>query len=155
MAKQSVKVLVEAGKATPGPPLGPALGALGVNVGQVVSEINKKTAHLEGMTVPVIVTVDTKTKKFEIEVGLPPVSALIKKELGIEKGSKMACKEPVGDISLEKVIEIARGRIRSEEELEGMVKQVLGTCLSMGVTVEGRNPKEVQRDIEEGRIKVR
>jgi large subunit ribosomal protein L11 len=156
MAKQSVKVLVEAGKATPGPPLGPALGVLGVNVAQVVAKINEKTAHLEGMKVPVTVIVDTKTKQFEIEVGLPPVSVIIKKELGLEKGSKTAGKEIVGDLPFEKVVKIAKERLGSTlaRDLTKAVKEVLGTCVSMGVTVEGKDPREIQREIEEGKRKV-
>jgi large subunit ribosomal protein L11 len=153
MAKQSVKVLVEGGKATPGPPLGPALGVLGVNVAQVVQKINELTSHLGGLKVPVIVTVDTKTKQFELQVGLPPVSVMIKKELGLEKGSKTAGKETVGDLPFEKVVEIAKGRVGAmlAKDLKKAVKEVLGTCLSMGVTVDGKDPREVQREVEEGR----
>ncbi|HDJ50955.1 MAG TPA: 50S ribosomal protein L11, partial [Thermoprotei archaeon] len=84
MPKQVIEVLVEGGKATPGPPLGPALGPLGVNVAQVVKAINEATKEFEGMKVPVKVIVDVATRQFEIEVGLPPTSALILKELGIE-----------------------------------------------------------------------
>jgi len=87
MAKQVVETMVEGGKATAAPPLGPALGPTGVNIGLVVAEINKKTADMKGMQVPVKVTVDTATKSFDIEIGTPPASALIKKEAGIEKGS--------------------------------------------------------------------
>ncbi len=153
MAKQSVKVLVEGGKATPGPPLGPALGVLGVNVAKVVEKINERTSHLQGLKVPVTVTVDTKTKQFEVEVGLPPVSVMIKKELGLEKGSKTAGKETAGDLSFEKVVEIAKGRLGAmlARDLKKAVKEVLGTCLSMGVTVDGKDPREVQREVEEGK----
>ena len=79
---ETIEVLVEGGKASAGPPLGPALGPLGVNVMQVVNAINEKTKHFDGMKVPVKVIVDPKTKGFEIEVGTPPVTALILKELG-------------------------------------------------------------------------
>ncbi|MEK6939213.1 MAG: 50S ribosomal protein L11, partial [Nanoarchaeota archaeon] len=84
MVKQVVETMVEGGKATAAPPLGPALGPTGLNIGQVVMEINKKTADLKGMQVPVKVIVDTDTKTFTIEIGTPPASALIKKEAGIE-----------------------------------------------------------------------
>ncbi len=88
MAKETVEALVEGGKATAAPPLGPALGPKGVNIGQVVAEINKKTESFKGMQVPVKVIIDPDTKEFEITVGTPPASSLIKKETGIEKGKK-------------------------------------------------------------------
>ena len=87
MAKDTVEVLIEGGSATPGPPLGPALGPLGINMMQVVEEINKKSADFAGMKVPVIVSVDRDTKEFEIEIGTPPTTSLIMEELGIEKAS--------------------------------------------------------------------
>ncbi|HLC97711.1 MAG TPA: 50S ribosomal protein L11, partial [Candidatus Nanoarchaeia archaeon] len=87
MVLQTVEIMVEGGKATAAPPLGPALGPTGVNIGQVVMEINKKTADLKGMQVPVKVTVNTETKEFSIVIGTPPAAALIKKEAGIEKGA--------------------------------------------------------------------
>ena len=80
MASQTVEALVEGGKASAAPPLGPALGPLGVNIGQVISAINQKTDSFKGMQVPIKVIVDTSTKKFEITVGTPPAAALIKKE---------------------------------------------------------------------------
>ena len=83
MAKQTVETLIQGGKATAAPPLGPALGPTGVNIGQVVAEINKKTADMAGMQVPVKVTIDSETKAFTIEIGTPPAAALIQKEAGI------------------------------------------------------------------------
>ncbi len=147
--KTRIKLLVEGGKASPGPPLGPALGPLGVNVGQVVQRINQATSKFSGMKVPVILTVDRKTKEFQVEVGSPPVSVLVKKELGIEKGAKTAGKEAVGNLSLSQVVKIAREK--GGKNLKSKVKEVLGTCKSMGVTVEGKDPREVQREIEEGK----
>ena len=82
---QTVDALVEGGKASAAPPLGPALGPLGVNIGQVVAEINKKTADFKGMQVPVKVIIDTDTKEFEIKIGTPPAAELIKQEAGIKK----------------------------------------------------------------------
>jgi large subunit ribosomal protein L11 len=147
--KARIKLLVEGGKANPGPPLGPALGPLGVNVGQVVQKINQETARFSGMKVPVILTVDRKTKEFQIEVGSPPVSVLVKKELGLEKGAKTPGKETVGNLSLPQVVQIAREK--GGKDLKRKVKEVLGTCKSMGVTVEGKDPREIQREIEEGK----
>jgi large subunit ribosomal protein L11 len=148
-----IKVLVDGGSASAGPPLGPALGPLGVNVGQVVAKINQETAPFAGMKVPVTVIVDPKTKKFEIEVGSPPVSALIKKELGLEKGAKTAGSEVVGNLSLAHVAKIAKLKITGSfaRSLKVAVKEVLGTCVSSGITVDGKDPREVQREIDEGK----
>ncbi len=153
---QVVEVLVEGGKATPGPPLGPALGPLGLNVAQVVKDINEKTKAFAGMQVPVKVIVDPATKKYEIEVGTPPTTALIKKELGIEKGSSDARGTKVGDLTMDQVVRIARMKRENSisYDLKGVVLEVLGTCVSMGVTVEGKDPREIQKLIKDGSIAV-
>ena len=152
MPKETVEVLIEGGKATAAPPIGPALGPLGVNVGQVVSEINKKTAEFKGMQVPVKIIVDTDTKEFEIKIGTPPASALIKKEAKIEKGASNP-KEKVGELTLEQVIKIAK--MKSDDlggkTLKDNVKQILGTCNSMGVFVNGKRAKEVIDEINQGK----
>jgi len=146
--KQVIEVLVPGGKATPGPPLGPALGPLGVPVPKIIQAINEKTKDFEGMQVPVKVIVDPATKEFEIEVGIPPVSALIKKELGIEKGTKDG--SAVGNLTLEQVIKIARMKRAQSlaKELKGVVKEVIGTCVSMGVTIEGKPAKEFIKEVD-------
>ena len=148
MKKQTVEALVDGGKATAGPPLGPALGPLGLNLNQVISSINEKTKDFDGMKVPIKLIVDPETKDFEVKVGTPPVSALIKKELGIEKGAQTA-EDEVGDLTLEQVAKIAR--IKMENMLsyteKAAMKEVLGTCVSLGVTVEGKSPKEVQKEL--------
>jgi len=151
--KATIKALVDGGKATPGPPLGPALGPLGVNIGQIVAKINEKTAAFEGMKVPVKIIIDKKTKQFDIEVGSPPVSALIRKELGLEKGAKTAGKEVVGNLTLGQAVELAKLKLGATmaKGLKTAVKEVLGTCVSMGVTVDGRDAREVQREIDEGK----
>lgn len=87
---EKLELLVDGGAATPGPPLGPALGPLGVNVVQVVGKINEKTKEFKGMKVPVKILIDTTSKEFTVEVGTPPASALIIKEAGIGKGSGKA-----------------------------------------------------------------
>jgi large subunit ribosomal protein L11 len=152
MAKEVVEVLVTGGRATAGPPLGPAIGPLGVNVMQVVNEINEKTKDYEGMQVPVKVIVDTETRKFEIEIGIPPTTALIKKELGIETAAHEPRHEIVGNLTLDQVIKIAKMKMDAmlSYTLKNAVKEVLGTCGSMGVTVEGKDPKEVQKEIDAG-----
>lgn len=148
-----VKALVEGGKASAGPPLGPSLGPFGVNVAQVVAKINEKTAQFAGMKVPVTIIIDPATKKFEVEVGSPPTSALIKKELGREAGAKTPGSETVGDLPLQKVVGVAKAKMGGSlaKTLKAAVKEVLGTCVSMGVTVDGKDPREVQREIDEGK----
>lgn len=152
MPKEKVEVMVEGGKATAAPPLGPALGPLGVPIPKVIDEINRKTKDLGGMKVPVTVIVDTVTKDFEIKVGSPPVSALIKKELGIEKGSSEAGKVRVGDLSEEQAKKIASAKFGSDEDC--YVSQVKGAARSMGVTVgEGELSEEEKKAAEEARKK--
>ncbi|HHI00826.1 50S ribosomal protein L11 [Thermococcus aggregans] len=150
--KQIVEVLVEGGKATPGPPLGPAIGPLGLNVKQVVDRINEATKDFAGMQVPVKIIVDPVTRQFEIEVGTPPVSQLIKKELGLEKGSSEPTRNIVGNLTMEQVIKIAKAKKQQmlAADLKAAAKEVIGTALSMGVTVEGKDPREVQKEIDEG-----
>ncbi len=155
MPVQVVEVLVTGGKATPGPPLGPAIGPLGLNVKQVVDEINRKTKDFEGLAVPVKIIVK-EDRSFEIEVGVPPVSALVKRELGIEKGAHKPKHEVVGNLTMEQVIKIAKMKKQQmlSYSLKAAVKEVLGTCVSMGVTVEGRHPKEIIEEINEGKIEI-
>ncbi len=133
MGKETIELLVEGGKATAAPPLGPTLAPLKVNVGEVVAEINKKTGDMAGMKVPVKVTVDTDTKKFEISVGTPPVTALIKKELGLGKGSSEAGIARVGDLKEEQVKKIARIKFGSEDKR--YTEMIKGTARSMGISV--------------------
>lgn len=147
-----VEVLVPGGKATAGPPLGPALGPLGINVKAVIDEINKKTGTFNGMQVPVKVVVDDK-KQFTVSVGVPPTSALIKKEAGIEKGSKEPNAIVAGNLPFEAAVRIARMKIDGmlSYELKTAVKEVVGTCVSIGVTVDGKRPKDVLVAISEGK----
>jgi large subunit ribosomal protein L11 len=154
MAKQTVESLIEGGKATAAPPLGPALGPTGVNIGQVVAEINKKTADLKGMQVPVKVTVDDETKEFTIEIGTPPAAALIKKEAGISKGAGNPLTDKVADLKIEQIIKVAKMK---EDALLGndtkaMSKEIIGTCQSMGVLVEGMPAQEALKAIDEGKF---
>ncbi len=152
MGKQAIEALIEGGKATAAPPLGPALGPLGVNIGQVIAEINRKTMELAGMQVPVKVSVDTETKQFTIEIGTPPSSALIKKEAGIEKGASNPLAEKVADLMIEQIIKVAKMKEDSllGKNLKNKVKEVIGTCNSMGILVEGRPAREALRAVEAG-----
>ena len=154
MAKDQIEVLVEGGKATAAPPLGPALGPMGVNIGQVVMEINKKTGSFAGMQVPVKVIIDKETKTFEITVGTPPASGLIKKELSLEKASGKPKHEMVADILIEQVIKVAKMKETNTlgKGLKEKVKEIVGTCQSMGILVEGKPAQETLRDIEAGKF---
>jgi len=147
-----VEVLVPGGKATAGPPLGPSLGPLGINVKAVVDEINKKTASFNGMQVPVKIEVDAK-KNFTLTVGIPPTTALIKKEAGIEKGSKEPNAIVAGNLPFEAAVRIANMKLEGmlSYELKTAVREVVGTCVSVGVTIDGKKPKEVLKLIAEGK----
>ena len=148
-----VEALVNGGQATAGPPLGPALGPLGVNVLAIVNKINEVTQDFSGMKVPVKVSVNTDTKEFEVSVGTPTTSALLVSELGITKGSGVPNTEKVGDLTMEQVMKIARMK-RADvlgRDIKAAVKEVLGTGVSMGVTVLGKDPREIQKEIDEGK----
>ena len=151
--KKVVELLVSGGQATAGPPLGPALGPLGVNVMIIVNKINELTKDYAGMKVPVKVAVDLETKEFEVSVGTPTASALIVSELKIEKGSGTPSTAKVGNLNMEQVLRITK--IKHHEllakNLKVAAKEILGSCVSMGVTVDGKDPREVQREIDEGK----
>ena len=150
--KKVIDLLVNGGEANAGPPLGPALGPLGVNVVQIVNKINELTKDYSGMKVPVKVSVDTETKSFDITIGTPTTSALIVSELKIKKGSATPNTEKVGDLTINQILNIVKKK--SSELLarttKGAVNEVLGTCVSTGVTVEGKDPREIQKEINEG-----
>jgi len=145
-----VEALVPGGKASAGPPLGPALGPLGVNVAQVVAKINEQTKDLNGMQVPVKIKVKSRTE-FEIEVGTPPTSALILKEIGIEKGT--GDKSTVGNLTLEQVVKIANIKRKTllSKTLKNAAREVIGTAGSLGVTVDGLPSKEAQLVVANGK----
>ena len=151
---EKIEALVEGGKASAGPPLGPALGPLGVNIMQIINTINDKTKQFSGMKVPVKVIIDPKTKDFEIQVGTPPASSLILKELNLEKGSGSAGTHKVGNITVDQAIKVAKMKQDNllGKELKQKTKEVIGTCVSLGVTVEGKKPQEIQKAIDEGKF---
>ncbi|MGC8652085.1 MAG: 50S ribosomal protein L11 [Candidatus Micrarchaeia archaeon] len=155
MGEVTINGLIEGGKATGGPPFGPALGPLGVNIGAIVAEINKKTEQFSGIKIPVKVVVDTETKQFKVEIGAPPTSALILKELGAQNGAK-GKDETIGNLTLDQVKKIASSK---EASLYGKtaadrVKQVIGTCKSMGVKVENEDPKAIIAKINSGELRL-
>ena len=148
-----VEALVNGGQATAGPPLGPALGPLGVNVLAIVNKINEVTKDYSGMKVPVKISVNTENKEFEVTVGTPTASALLVSELGITKGSGTPNTEKVGNLSFEQIVKIAKVKSADvlAKDLKAAVKEVLGTGVSMGVTVDGKDPRVVQKEINEGK----
>jgi len=151
--KKTVSALVNGGEASAGPPLGPALGPIGVNILQVVNTINEKTKDFPGMKVPVKVEVDTTTKQFTVEVGVPPTAALIIKESGVTKGSGTAGTNYVGDITMETAIKIAKMKIDSSyaNDIQGAVKEVIGSCQSIGMTIEGKPAKQIYSEVSAGK----
>lgn len=152
MATETIEILIDGGKATPGPPLGPAIGPLGINMMQVVEQINQKTADFEGMKVPVKIIVDTETRDFEVKVGTPPTTALIMDELKIEKASQDPGVDTVADLKIEQALKVARMKFDAllSADHKSATKEVVGTCVSMGITVEGKDPREVQKEINQG-----
>jgi large subunit ribosomal protein L11 len=151
--KKTVSALVNGGEASAGPPLGPALGPIGVNILQVVNTINEKTKDFPGMKVPVKVEVDTTTKQFTVEVGVPPTAALIIKESGVTKGSGTAGTNYAGDITMETAIKIAKMKIDSSyaNDIQGAVKEVIGSCQSIGMTIEGKPAKDIYSEVSAGK----
>jgi large subunit ribosomal protein L11 len=155
MADVTISGLIEGGKATGGPPFGPALGPLGVNINAIISEINAKTKAFEGIKIPVKVIVNPDTKSFKIEVGNPPTSALILKELGVAAGAKTK-DEVIGSLSIEQAVKIAKSKEGSlyGNTMADRVKQVLGTCKSMGVKIDGDDPRTAIKKLASGELKV-
>ena len=149
---ETIEALVDGGKATAGPPLGPALGPMGVNIMQVINTINEKTKEFTGMKVPVKVIIDTKSKEFQIEVGTPPAASLILNELGAEKGSGSPSTHKIGNLSIDQAIKVAKMKYDNllGKEIKQKTKEIIGTCITLGVNVEGKNPKQIQKEIDEG-----
>jgi len=153
MGEQKVSSLVTGGAASAGPPLGPALGPLGVNIMEVIKAINDKTKDFEGMKVPVTVVVDSDTKKYEIEIGIPSVAALIMKEAGIKKGSGLSGTEWAGDVTMDSIVKVANTKLEKSyaSSLKSVTKTIVGTCVALGVKVEGKTPKEITVEINDGK----
>jgi large subunit ribosomal protein L11 len=202
MGKKTVSALIDGGKATPAPPLGPTLSVFKVNIGKIIQDINEKTKEYEGMKVPVNIIIDDKTKEYEIEIGVPPVSSLIRKELGLKKIAEEKKEEEktevveetkeevipeekekpkfrgkeeektevveetkeevvevkkervmVGNLTINQAIKITkmkRSRLLAKDSKKAL-KEIVSSCVSMPITVEGKSPKEVIKEIDEGK----
>lgn len=157
--QEIIELLVEGGKAAPGPNSAPKLTMYKLNVGQIFKDINDKTKDYGGMQVPVKIKVDTETKAYEIVVGTPPVSSLLKKELGIDLAKitdeeKTKGKTSVGSLGFDKVVKIAKIKKDSmlTKDLKTAVKLVVGTANSMnGFLIENKRPKDLIKDIDDGK----
>ncbi len=143
--------MVDGGRASAGPPLGPALGPKGVNIGQVIAKINEKTKAYDGMKVPVKILINDD-KTFDVKVGTPPMSALIKGELGVESGAHNAKAEKVGNLTIEQIRKIVdmKGEDLLGATMKARAMEVAGTCVAMGVTLDGKNPKDFQAAVRAG-----
>ena len=148
-----IPLLVAGGQANAGPPLGPSLAPLGLNVMAIVNDINEKTKEYSGMRVPVKIIVQVSKKTFEVEVGIPTSSALLAKALGIEKGSGIPNSEKVGNLNMDQLVKIANTKIDQSyaTTIKSAVKELLGTCVSMGITVENKEPKDLFAEINDGK----
>jgi len=155
---EEIKINVEAGKASIA-----AFGnkanefkALNIDVNEVVKKINEATKLYEGFNVDVTVFLNKDKKDFSIKIDQPPISELLKKKANIEKGHGKAWSEgAIGDIKLEEIIKIAKySQETLSTDVKENVKQLLGTALSIGLTVNGENPKKIIKLIDEGKITV-
>jgi len=148
-----IKLLVEGGDMKPGPVLSQKLGPTGVSINEVIQKVNESTKSFKGLKVPVELEIDIKTKDVNIKVLSPPVSELLKKELGAEKGSGNHKQINVANASIEQIISIAKTKFPDllSKDLKAAVKTILGSCISLGILVENKSPKEIINEIGEGK----
>lgn len=147
-----IKLLVDGGEMKPGPIIGQKLGPLGINIGDVMNKVNEATHQFKGTKVPVALDVDPKTKSFKLEISSPPTSELLKKEMGIEKGSGDHKKDKKANASIEEVIKIAKIKYPNmlAKDFKSAVKSVVGSCASLGILVENKSAIALEKDIESG-----
>jgi len=147
-----IKLIVDGGAMKPSPTIAQQLGPKGINIGKVIEDINKSTSGFKGVKVPIELDVNEKTKSYEIRVFSPPVAELLKKELGLEKGSGEAGKIKIANAAIEQIISIAKTKQVNmlARDLKNAVKLVLGSCVSAGILVENKSPIEVIADVNSG-----
>lgn len=152
MSKEKIELMIEGGKATPNPQLAQKVGPLGINIMNIINQINDKTIHFKGMKIPVKIFVDSINKNFDVEIGSPPTSELIKKEINVEKGSGTPDKEKIGNLAIEQVIKVALMKKDSMlvNTLKAAVKNVIGSSNSLGVLVEGKKATDINKDVDSG-----
>ncbi|MCH8945728.1 MAG: 50S ribosomal protein L11 [Nanoarchaeota archaeon] len=148
-----IKLLVEGGKLSPGPSLSQKLGPIGLNINQVIQKVNEATNEFKGLKVPVELDINTSTREFDVKVFSPPVSELLKKELGIEKGSGAHKKMQVANASIEQIISVAKTKLPDllSKNLKLALKTVVGTCVSLGILIENKSAVEIEKEIDEGK----
>src|SRR3989344_1802751 len=148
-----IKLLIEGGAMQPGPALAQKIGPLGLNVGQIIQKVNQATNQFNGLKVPVTIHVNVSTKEINVEVLSPPVSELLKKEVGVQKGSGLQNKLKIANASIEQIISVAKSKQNDLlcKDLKSAVKTVAGTCVSLGIIIENKSPVEVQKEIDEGK----
>jgi len=151
-----IKLLVDGGDMKPGPALSQKLGPIGINIGQIIQKVNEATKEFKGLKIPIEVEVEPSTKEFDIKVFSPPVSELLKKELGIEKGSGEQNKIQVANASIEQIISVAKTKLQSllSKDLKSAVKTVVGTCMSLGILIENKPAFEIEKEIDEGKYDI-
>ena len=149
-----IKLLIDGGNMTPGPAIAQQLGPMGIYMGKVISEVNEATKEFKGMKVPVELDVDEKTKDFTVSTSSPPTSELLKKELKLEKGTPDHKNQKMGNASIEDVIKVTKVKYSNmlEKEFKSGVKSVLGTCSSIGILVENKEPNELIEDVNAGKF---
>ena len=147
-----INLLIEGGNMKPGPAIAQQLGPMGINIGKVISEVNESTKSFNGMKGPVELDINEKTKNFVINISSPPTSELIKKELNIEKGTNKNKEIKVGNASIEDIIKIAKIKFPNmlDKDIKSAVKSILGTCASVGILVENKNPLELVELVNKG-----
>jgi len=148
-----IKLLVDGGAMKPGPALSQKMGPLRMNMGKIIGDVNKATAEFSGMKVPVTLDINTKTKEYKVIVATPPTSALLKKEISLEKGSPEPNKLKMGNLAIENIIKVAKIKEKdmTVNSMNEAVSAVLGTCVSLGLLVESKDPKEIVREVEQGK----
>ena len=135
--KAFIKLQLPAGKANPAPPVGPALGQQGVNIMEFCKAYNEKTKDMAGQVIPVIISV-YEDRSFTFVLKTPPVSDMLKKAAGIEKGSGEPNKNKVGHVTMSQVTEIAQTKLKdlNTKSLDSAVRSVLGSAMSMGIEIK-------------------
>jgi len=147
-----IKLLVEAAAMKPSPALSQKLGPLGINLGKVIAEVNKSTQEFKGMKLPVILTIDGKTKAISVKPLTPPASELLKKEINVKKGSPVPNKLKIANIPIETIIKVAKIKEKDmiTNNFKTTVRTVVGSCVSLGILIESKEPAEVLEEIGKG-----
>lgn len=148
-----INLLVDGGDMKPGPAISQKLGPSGINMGKFIQEVNKATSPFKGMKVPVEAEIDIKSKNFILLVKSPPVAELLKKEAGLDKGSGKPNAFKIANLSIEQAIKVAKTKLPNmlSRNLKFALKSVLGSCVSLGILVESKDPKEIINEISQGK----